>query len=380
MFNNFPFHRVNWKTSTFLIITTLIALIGTPWYFIAFELTTQELIFQLSWFLFFCVATIMSITLGYHRLFSHLSFKAKWPVRFVTLLFGAASFENSCLSWASDHRHHHKNCDHDGDPYDISRGFFYAHVGWLLFKLDPMPLQNNVNDLKKDKLVMWQDKWVHLIGLIVGLVIPPMIGYYFYGAQGAIGMLLLTGFLRIVVVMHCTFFINSLCHTIGTRPYNSDNSARDSAIMALFTCGEGYHNYHHSFQHDYRNGVKPWQFDPTKWMIWTLSKLGLASNLRRVPQEKILLAEMREAKRLIEKKREKAGLNQEVEEVCAARQRAEEVLEGFANTISELYATVEKSLADKAALSKAKLTEIEGDIHSVVRKISQYKPVLASAK
>ena len=115
-------------------------------------------------------------------------------------------------------------------------------------------------------------------------------------------------------------------------------------------------------------------------MIWTLSKLGLASNLRRVPQEKILLAEMREAKRLIEKKREKAGLNQEVEEVCAARQRAEEVLEGFANTISELYATVEKSLADKAALSKAKLTEIEGDIHSVVRKISQYKPVLASAK
>jgi stearoyl-CoA desaturase (delta-9 desaturase) len=115
-------------------------------------------------------------------------------------------------------------------------------------------------------------------------------------------------------------------------------------------------------------------------MIWILSKLGLASNLRRVPQEKILLAEMREAKRLIEKKREKVGLNEEVAEPCAQRQSIEEVLEGFTATVSDLYATVDKAIADKAQLSKSKLTEIEGDIHQVVRKITQYKPVLAKAK
>ncbi|MGJ8671405.1 acyl-CoA desaturase [Rubritalea sp.] len=377
MFNNFPFHRVNWKTSLFLIFTTLVALIGTPWYFLTYDLTSNELVFQLGLCLFFCVATIMSITLGYHRLFSHLSFKAKWPVKLATLVFGAASFENSCLSWASDHRHHHKHVDHDGDPYDITRGFFYAHVGWLLFKLDPMPLQNNVGDLKRDKLVMWQDKWTHLIGLVVGLIIPPLVGYYFFGAQGAIGCLILTGFLRIVIVMHCTFFINSLCHTIGTRPYNSGNTARDSAVMAIFTCGEGYHNYHHAFQHDYRNGVKPWQFDPTKWMIWTLSKLGLASNLRRVPQEKILLAEMREAQRLLEQKRVKEGLDK-VEGSCALSQKAEAILEDFSAILTERYAQVEDSLATKVELSKAKLIEIESDIHRVVKKISKFK--LSSAK
>lgn len=337
----------------------------------------DQLAFQLGFFLFFCVATIMSITLGYHRLFSHLAFKAKWPVRFLTLIFGAAAYENSCLSWASDHRHHHKHCDHDGDPYDISKGFFYAHVGWLLFKLDPMPLMNNVGDLRKDKLVMWQDKWVHLIGLVVGVVIPTAIGYFVDGMRGFWGCLLLTGFLRIVVVQHCTFFINSLCHTIGKRPYNSGNSARDSAIMAFFTCGEGYHNYHHSFQHDYRNGVKPWQFDPTKWMIWVLSKLGLASNLRRVPQEKILLAEMREAQRLLEQKRVKAGLDN-AEESCALSQKAEAILEGLSATLSERYAQVEESLSSKVELSKAKLIEIESDIHKVVKKISKFK--LSTAK
>jgi HAD superfamily hydrolase (TIGR01509 family) len=96
--------------------------------------------------------------------------------------------------------------------------------------------------------------------------------------QGALGGFLIAGVLRVVVVQHSTFFINSLCHTIGKRPYSTKHSARDSIVMAFATFGEGYHNYHHEFQHDYRNGVKPWQWDPTKWTIWTLSKLGLASN------------------------------------------------------------------------------------------------------
>jgi stearoyl-CoA desaturase (Delta-9 desaturase) len=92
---------------------------------------------------------------------------------------------------------------------------------------------------------------------------------------------------------HGTFLINSACHTIGRQPYSTKCSARDSFLMALFTFGEGYHNYHHEFQHDYRNGVKPWQWDPTKWLIWILSKLGLTSGLRRVPQEVIYSAQAR---------------------------------------------------------------------------------------
>ncbi len=364
MFKDFPFHRVNWKTSLFLIVTTLISLIFVP---IFLANNSINWWFQGGMFFFYTVATIMSITLGYHRLFSHLSFKAKWPVKFVTLVFGAAAFENSCLSWVSDHRHHHKHVDHDGDPYDISRGFFYAHIGWLLFKLDPMPIQDNVGDLQRDKLVMWQDKWVHLIGLVVGLMVPPVIGYLVGGPTAALGCFLISGFLRIVVVQHCTFFINSMCHTIGTRPYNSGNSARDSAIMAVFTCGEGYHNYHHAFQHDYRNGVKPWQFDPTKWMIWILSKLGLTSNLRTVADEKILVAEMNEVKRLIDGKR---GGIKAIEGSSPLKRRAEELIDTLSDRLAVCYTEIEEAVTSKVKISKSSLSKIQKEVRSVVCGIS----------
>jgi stearoyl-CoA desaturase (delta-9 desaturase) len=143
-------------------------------------------------------------------------------------------------------------------------------------------------------------RWIHQLSLIVGFVIPSAIGWLYGGFISALGAFLIAGVARIVAVQQSTFCINSLCHTIGNRPYSSNCSARDSWIAALVTFGEGYHNYHHEFQHDYRNGVKPWQFDPTKWTIWLLSKIGLVSDLRRVPEVKILLAEIIEARRQID--------------------------------------------------------------------------------
>ncbi len=228
-----------------------------------------------------------SVSLGYHRLFSHITFQASWPIRLFTLIFGAAAFENSVLMWASEHRRHHKHVDHDDDPYCISKGFFHAHTGWLIFKLNSDQPYDNVADLQKDKLVCWQDRHVQWIAVLVSFGIPASLGFLWNGWQGALGAFLIAGVARIVVLQHCTFLINSACHTIGRQPYSTRCSARDSFFLALFTMGEGYHNYHHEFQHDYRNGVKPWQFDPTKWLIWTLSKLGLTRNLRRVPADKI---------------------------------------------------------------------------------------------
>jgi stearoyl-CoA desaturase (delta-9 desaturase) len=114
-----------------------------------------------------------------------------------------------------------------------------------------------------------------------------LLGAWWDGWAGALGGFLIGGVMKIVVLQHCTFLINSACHTIGRQPYSTRCSARDSFLMAILTFGEGYHNYHHEFQHDYRNGVKPWQWDPTKWLIWTLSKLDLTSGLRRVPSEAI---------------------------------------------------------------------------------------------
>ena len=122
------------------------------------------------------------------------------------------------------------------------------------------------------------------------------------GWKGFLGGFLFGGVARVVAVQHCTFFINSACHTFGNQPYSDRCSAKDSGFMALFTFGEGYHNYHHEFQHDYRNGVKPWQWDPTKWAIWSFEKMGLTSNLRRVPSEKILLAQISQAQQVTQAK------------------------------------------------------------------------------
>jgi stearoyl-CoA desaturase (delta-9 desaturase) len=316
-FKNFPIYRIEWVTSIFLIATALLSLTVVPWFlWTQFNLPADAASKVHGWgfiwamFVFYYYATGFGITLGYHRLFSHISFKAKWPVKLFVLLFGAASFENSAHDWCADHRVHHKHVDEDEDPYDISKGFFYAHIGWLLFRLKPKPPVTNVKDLEADPLVMWQHRYVQWIGAFVGFVMPSALGYaycvLFVPAElnanpwmTALAAFLIAGLLRTVIVQQGTFCINSLCHMIGRRPYSTDHSARDSGVVALLTFGEGYHNYHHEFQHDYRNGVKPWQFDPTKWIIWTLSKVGLTQDLRRVPDSRIMAAELKEQSRTL---------------------------------------------------------------------------------
>src|SRR5688500_5895077 len=145
-----PRARINWTTSSFLIGTLALTLTAVPAYLWYFGLDW----FQVALFFVMFAACGFSISIGYHRLFSHIAFQAAWPVRLFTLIFGAAAFENSVLMWASEHRRHHKHVDHDDDPYSISKGFFYAHVGWLIFKLHPEGPYDNVNDLRKDPLVV----------------------------------------------------------------------------------------------------------------------------------------------------------------------------------------------------------------------------------
>ncbi|MDF1815980.1 MAG: fatty acid desaturase [Verrucomicrobiales bacterium] len=350
MFRNIPFNRVNWFTSSFLIITFFVALIGTPLYIINFGLDP----FFIVMFLLYFAASAMGITMGYHRLFAHRAFKASVPVRLTTLIFGACAFEDSALDWASDHRNHHKHTDHEeDDPYAISKGFLWAHIGWIFFKLYPREL-NNVSDLRKDKLVMWQHKYHYIIGIVVGILLPTLLGYWYAGPGGAWGGFLFGGITRVVLVQHCTFLINSLCHTMGRQPYCSQGSARDSFLMAIFTFGEGYHNYHHTFQHDYRNGVKPWQWDPTKWAIWTLSKLGLVEDLRQVAPEKIVLAELRETRRkaeerlrLIDEKKAQGDLRD-----CPVLESAIDHLRSLVHSLQECYDDIEESFSKRLSVSR----------------------------
>ncbi|WP_309383253.1 acyl-CoA desaturase [Cerasicoccus frondis] len=354
MFKYIPFDRVEWITFVFLFGTLFTSLTVVPWYLFTHGMDW----FQFGLFFFYCCATGISITLGYHRLFSHISFKAKWPVRLFVTLFGAAAFENSVFDWCSDHRRHHKHVDHDDDPYNINNGFFYAHMGWLLFKLKPEPPQDNINDLRKDPMLVWQHKYVHLIAMFMSFVLPAAIGYLYNGGQGAMAAFLYAGVLRVVVVQHATFFINSACHCVGNQPYSTKHSARDSWLMAIFTFGEGYHNYHHEFQHDYRNGVKPWQWDPTKWTIWALSKVGMTSNLRTVSDAKILLAELTEARRRIQNGLEPYQLSPQLrEQVTHGVQLTLDRLHEAQEELATRYYQVEKSVRDRVELSKSKVSQ-----------------------
>jgi stearoyl-CoA desaturase (Delta-9 desaturase) len=236
------------------------------------------------------VLSIFSISAGYHRLFSHRAYEAHPLFRLFCLLVGAGTFQNSAIAWAADHRRHHSKTDSDLDPYDATRGFWYSHIGWVLRKDDPDVPRSSVKDLEADPLVMWQDRHYPIIGTVMGFVLPLALGFVVGDPWGG---LIIGGPVRLVFAYHATFAVNSLAHMVGFQPFSDRNTSRDSLLIALITMGEGYHNYHHAFPADYRMGVRPFQYDPTKWIIRTLSFIGLTRRLRRTPASAIAAARLR---------------------------------------------------------------------------------------
>jgi stearoyl-CoA desaturase (Delta-9 desaturase) len=238
------------------------------------------------WAVVFLYLNGLSITGGYHRLWAHRAYKASAPLKLFYALWGAGALQNSILIWASDHRRHHRFVDdNEKDPYSAGRGLWFSHIGWMLREYAGNEKDfSNSQDLLSDPIVMWQDKHYVAITTAMNLGLPLLLGFI-YGE--VMGFLLLVGLLRLLVNHHVTFFINSLAHYWGKQPYTDENSARDNAFLAVLTYGEGYHNYHHIFQSDYRNGIRWYHWDPTKWMISACNWLGLAADLKRVPNFKI---------------------------------------------------------------------------------------------
>ncbi len=272
-----------WLNITVFTLSALITLIGVPVY----ALTVGFDGWQIAAMLIGIGVCEISITAGYHRLWSHRAYEAHWLVRLAFAIGGTFATQNSILHWSSDHRQHHRHTDNNQkDPYSAKKGFWYSHIGWMIreYGVNDDTEYNNCNDLKKDPIVMWQHR--HYLPLVLGINfgIPIVLGLI----HGDLwGMLLLAGVARLFISHHFTFFINSLAHVWGKQPYSDQNSSKDNALLAFLTMGEGYHNYHHSFQRDYRNGIHWWQFDPTKWLIRSLSWFKLTRNLYRTPLEHI---------------------------------------------------------------------------------------------
>jgi stearoyl-CoA desaturase (delta-9 desaturase) len=277
--------KFSWLNSSFLVLTPLLTLLFIPWQIYEHGLSPWDLaIFALMTF-----ASGLSITAGYHRLFSHQTFEASGLVKFFFLFFGAGAFQNSAFKWCSDHRYHHRFVDKEGDPYNISKGFFHAHMGWIFYN-DPSGRSfDNAKDLAEDRLVSWQHKYYLPLAVLSGFLLPGLLGWLVGRSYAGF---LWGGLFRVVFVHHGTFFINSLAHTFGTRPYSTKNSARDCWWLAFLTNGEGFHNFHHAFANDYRNGLRWYHWDPSKWLILTLHGMGLSKNLQRTPEAHILRAKL----------------------------------------------------------------------------------------
>jgi stearoyl-CoA desaturase (delta-9 desaturase) len=265
-----------------LTLTPILALTVVPVYgfYVGYDL------FEWSMFFLFLFVSGFSVTGGYHRLWAHRSYKAHAAIRLCYAICGAASVQNSVFYWASDHRRHHRHVDDDHlDPYSIRRGFWHAHMGWILRDYNPYSGDfSNIKDLQRDPILQWQHKHYATLVLVTNIALPLLIGY----VHGSLwGTFLLAGLLRLVVNHQLTFLVNSLAHVWGRRPYNDTNSSRDNSLLALFTYGEGYHNYHHHFQYDYRNGIEWWHFDPTKWLIQAMNWLGLTNKLQKASRSQI---------------------------------------------------------------------------------------------
>ena len=286
-----PRWELDLVNASFLTGIPILAAIGMVWYSMNYGVSGVEL----GIFGFMYVACGLSITAGYHRLFSHRTHKAAWPLRLFYALFGAGAFQNSAIKWCSDHRRHHLVTDTDDDPYSVLKGFFWAHIGWVMVAQEEERVEK-VDDLQADPILAFQDRHIFLIGFLVGMVLPGMAGWFFLGGlAGFMGGFIWGGLFRVVIVHHATFLINSAAHTWGTQPYSTANTSRDSPFLSLLTYGEGYHNFHHTFQADYRNGHKWHHWDPTKWWIKGFSFIKMTSGLHKIPDKTIESRKMKTA-------------------------------------------------------------------------------------
>jgi stearoyl-CoA desaturase (Delta-9 desaturase) len=279
---------IDWCNLLFLICSPLACLIALPLYISAYGLGLGDL---LSMAVMIGLSGL-AITAGYHRYFSHRSYECSPAVQTFYLIFGAAALQAPVMEWVADHRNHHRFVDREGDPYSITRGFFWAHVGWTFRQSPRKGNSSNVTDLARDWRVRFFNRYHLAVGTVVGLGLPFLIGLCFGRPFGGV---LWGGLLRVVVAHHSTFLVNSAAHCFGRQPYSTRNTARDSKLVALLTLGEGYHNFHHAFPRDFRNGVRWYQWDPTKWWIMVLRVTGLARNLYATPAERIAMARRRVA-------------------------------------------------------------------------------------
>ena len=226
----------------------------------------------------------LGITALYHRAWAHNAVRFSRPVEYLLAIGSILVLQMPARQWISSHIKHHDHTDHVDDPYNIQLGFWWAHMEWII--LAPLPPIQLPERLQNNPVIAWQHTYYwpmfFLLNGLVPIAISLAVGTPWWGG-------LLISALRLVLTSHVVYAVNSVCHTWGTRKYTHEVSARD-VWWFPFALGEQYHNYHHAFPKDYRHGINRWDFDPTKWFINGLAKIGLATNLFQMPEKRVMQA------------------------------------------------------------------------------------------
>ncbi|XP_040034153.1 stearoyl-CoA desaturase b [Gasterosteus aculeatus] len=242
----------------------------------------------LAWTAVCYIISALGVTAGAHRLWSHRSYKAAFPLRVFLALANSMAFQNDIYEWARDHRVHHKYSETDADPHNATRGFFFAHVGWLMVRKHPDVIEKGkkleLSDLKADKVVMFQRKHYKVSVVILCFLLPTFVPWYFWGESLTVGYFV-PGLLRYAVMLNATWLVNSAAHLWGNRPYDKTINPRENRLVALSAIGEGFHNYHHTFPFDYATSEFGCKLNITTAFIDTMCFFGLAKDTKKVSKE-----------------------------------------------------------------------------------------------
>jgi stearoyl-CoA desaturase (delta-9 desaturase) len=243
------------------------------------------------------VVTALGITVGYHRMLTHRAFDAPRPVRYGLAAVGSMAVQGSVIDWVADHRKHHAFADEEGDPHSphhdhgsgfrgALRGLWYAHMGWLFETQGAAAKRRYTPDLLKDPGMRVLTKAFPLL-ILAGLAIPFGLGLLLTGTlAGGLTGLLWGGLVRIFLVHHVTWSINSVCHFFGTRRFETDDMSTNVFWLALPSMGESWHHNHHAFPRSARHGLRWWELDVSALVITAMERLGLARDVVRIPPAK----------------------------------------------------------------------------------------------
>ncbi|XP_055597957.1 acyl-CoA Delta-9 desaturase [Uranotaenia lowii] len=259
-------------------------LIGT-WYVV----TLQTRFFTLCWTLLLVWGSGFGITAGAHRLWSHKSYKAKWPLRVILMFLFTICGQRDAYTWAHDHRVHHKYSETDADPHNAKRGFFFAHVGWVFLTPHPEVVAKrqviDMSDLEADAIVMWQRKYYLPLFALLVIAFPVWVPWYFWNENLWVAFWVCFT-MRFTTTLNIAFFVNSVAHMFGNRPYDKHISPVENLSVAIAAMGEGWHNYHHVFPWDYKTGeLGNYMFNVTTGFIDAFARLGWAYDRKSASPE-----------------------------------------------------------------------------------------------